>query len=82
MANSAKKQTLSQCVNPFVTIQLTSGALPRFLAHSGFDSDGSQRFSVTSVSTDAHKMPLPTANAILPKIKRNWPLAQISYQVN
>ncbi|OFI67290.1 hypothetical protein [Vibrio cholerae] len=77
MANSAKKQTLSQCVNPFVTIQLTSGALPRFLAHSGFDSDGSQRFTVTSVSTDAHKMPLPTAKAVLHKIKRDWPLSKI-----
>ncbi|EKF9813849.1 hypothetical protein ACX6FB_002552 [Vibrio cholerae] len=80
MAITAKKQSLTQSMNPFVIIQLTSGVLPRFLAHSGFDSDGSQRFSVTSVSSDAHKMPLPTAKAVLRKIKRDWPLAQISYQ--
>ncbi|KNH56820.1 hypothetical protein [Vibrio cholerae] len=37
-------------------------------------------FHVTSDKKRAHQMPLPTAKAVLHKIKRDWPLAQISYQ--
>lgn len=82
MAISVKKQTLSQCVNPFVTIQLTSGAFPRFLQLKSYDESGQPVFHVISDKSRAHQMPLTTANALLRKIKRDWPLAQISYQIN
>ncbi|ENM5770624.1 hypothetical protein V4V48_002307 [Vibrio mimicus] len=82
MAISAKKQTLSQSMNPFVTIQLTSGALPRFLKLKSTDASGEHIFHVTTDKSAAHKMPLPTANALLRKIKRDWPMAQISHHVS
>ncbi|MEW4477554.1 hypothetical protein [Vibrio cholerae] len=74
MAITAKKQSLTQSMNPFVTIQLTSGVLPRFL----HDESGQHVFHVTSDKKRAHQMPLPTAKAVLHKLKRDWPLAKIA----
>ncbi|EGR0569102.1 hypothetical protein E8L98_08420 [Vibrio cholerae] len=80
MAITAKKQSLTQSMNPFVVIQLTSGVLPRFLQFKSYDESGQHVFHVTSDKKRAHQMPLPTAKAVLHKIKRDWPLAQIFYQ--
>ncbi|ENM5896547.1 hypothetical protein LV192_000718 [Vibrio mimicus] len=82
MAITAKKQTLSQSMNPFVTIQLTSGVHPRFLKLKSTEATGEHIFHVTSDKSAAHKMPLPTAKAFLRKIKRDWPLARISHHVS
>ncbi|ENM5900767.1 hypothetical protein DX885_000845 [Vibrio mimicus] len=82
MAISVKKQALAQSMNPFVTIQLTSGAFPRFLKLKSTDASGEHFFHVTSDKSAAHKMPLPTANALLRKIKRDWPLARIAHHVS
>ncbi|ENM5925932.1 hypothetical protein ILY70_001918 [Vibrio mimicus] len=82
MAITVKKQTLPQSMNPFVTIQLTSGVLPRFLKFKGTDDSGQQIFYVTSDKSAAYSMPLPTAKAFLRKIKRDWPLARIAHHVS
>ncbi|HDZ9489149.1 TPA: hypothetical protein RUZ72_003331 [Vibrio cholerae] len=77
MAISVKQQTLAQSMNPSVTIQLTGGVLPRFLAHYSFTSNGVQNFLVTSVKSDAYKMPLAAAQVYLKQVQAHWPLAQI-----
>ncbi|EOX3431222.1 hypothetical protein ACPFUI_003580 [Vibrio cholerae] len=58
---------------------------PMLLGYDGvykneYDESGQHVFHVTSDKKRAHQMPLPTAKAVLHKIKRDWPLAQISYQ--
>ncbi|EGQ8411730.1 hypothetical protein GTP43_15635 [Vibrio cholerae] len=78
MSITAKKQSLAQSMNPFVTIQLTSGVLPRFLQFKSYDESGQHVFHVTSDKKRAHQMPLPTAKAVLNKLKRDWPLAKIA----
>ncbi|WP_336943108.1 hypothetical protein [Vibrio cholerae] len=78
MAITAKKQSLAKSMNPFVTIQLTSGVLPRFLQFKSYDESGQHVFHVTSDKKRAHQMPLPTAKAVLHKLKRDWPLAKIA----
>ncbi|RBM54071.1 hypothetical protein [Vibrio tarriae] len=77
MAIKQKNQTLAQSMNPSVTIQLTGGVLPRFLAHYSFTSNGVQNFSVTSVKSEAYKMPLTSAQVYLKQVQAHWPLAQI-----
>ncbi len=44
------------------------------------DINRPSRSKVYCGSTICILMPLPTAKAVLHKIKRDWPLAQISYQ--
>ncbi|ELJ8754959.1 hypothetical protein RUL06_001086 [Vibrio cholerae] len=77
MTIKQKNQTLVQSMNPSVTIQLTGGVLPRFLAYYRFSSDGVQHFSVTSVKSDAFQMPLADAQVYLKQVQAHWPLAQI-----
>ncbi|NAX42237.1 MULTISPECIES: hypothetical protein [unclassified Vibrio] len=76
MAISVKKAKLSNSMNPFVIIQLTSN---HFLSSNG--SYGSNRFAITPCRLNAVKLPLVTANSVLHQVKREFPLAQISYEV-
>ncbi|ENN2714268.1 hypothetical protein AB9N09_002344 [Vibrio cholerae] len=63
--------------NPFVTIQLTSGSISRYLADYRCESNGTQHFSVTSLQANAYKMPLAAAQVYLKQVQAHWPLAQI-----
>ncbi|MEF2520903.1 hypothetical protein V4D10_00750 [Vibrio mimicus] len=77
MAIKQKNQSLVQGINFLVTIQLTGGAFPCFLAHYIFLSNGVQNFSVTAVKSNASKMPLAVAQVYLKQVQVHWPFAQI-----
>ncbi|OEE76392.1 hypothetical protein [Vibrio ordalii] len=81
MAISVKQANLSNSMNPFVTIQVASGSIPRFLSYECLAPNDKQFYSVTSIQSLAVKMPLVSAQAILPEVQRRWPLAQISHEV-
>lgn len=72
MAISIKKAKLSNSMNPFVIIQLTSN---HFLSSNG--SFGSNRFAITPCRLNAVKLPLVTASRILQQLKFEFPFAQI-----
>lgn len=76
MAISVNKAKLNS-MNPFVVIQLTSN---HYLSSNG--SYGSNPFAITPCRSNAVKLPLVTANSILHQLKREFPLAQISYELD
>lgn len=76
MAISVNKAKLSNSMNPFVVIQLTSN---HYLSSNG--SYGSNPFAITPCRSNAVRLPLVAANSILHQLKREFPLAQISYDL-
>jgi len=63
-------------MKPFVIIQLTAN---HYLSSNG--SYGSNRFAITPCRYNAVRLPLVTANSVLNQLKREFPLAQISYEL-
>ncbi|RZP71655.1 hypothetical protein D8T51_18335 [Vibrio vulnificus] len=59
-----------------VQIQLTTGSSPRFLTHNEFDG-----YQSTSDHSQATKFSISFANQLLNEIKVNFPLAQISHDL-
>ncbi|WP_333013387.1 hypothetical protein [Vibrio vulnificus] len=77
MAISVSKAKLSRSMNPFVIIQLTSNHYLSSNCHFG----ANRPFSITPCRSNAVKLPLVTANAVLQQLKGEFPLAQISYEL-